>query len=147
PVHLYGHSANMSPIMEIAKKHSLAVIEDCAESQGAVFKDRFVGTIGNVGCFSFFGNKIMTTGEGGICLTNSKELAETMRIYRAHGMDTKKRYSHPVIGFNYRMTNMQAAVGLGQLKNIDKFLKKREEIRSLYEKELSNLISEGKIKT
>lgn len=147
PVHLYGHPANMREIMRIAKKYGLRVIEDCAESQGAMIGKSYVGSIGDVGCFSFFGNKIITTGEGGMCLTSSKKLFEQMVIYRAHGMDPKKRYHHPVIGFNFRMTNMQAAVGLGQLHNVDRFIKRREQIRRLYEKCLSEEIRTDKIQT
>lgn len=147
PVHIYGHPADMSKILKIARKHSLKVIEDCAEAQGAKVNNKFVGTLGDVGCFSFFGNKIMTTGEGGMCLTNSKTLANTIRLYRSHGMDPKKRYFHPVVGYNYRMTNMQAAVGLGQLSLVDKFISRREKIRSKYESGLRELINEGKIKT
>jgi len=147
PVHLYGHPANMDSVMKIARKNNLKVIEDCAESQGAKANGSFVGSIGDIGCFSFFGNKIMTTGEGGMCTTNSKKLAEKIRILRSHGMDPKKRYHHPVVGFNYRMTNMQAAVGLGQLESVDKFIAKRDKIKIAYEKNLRGLIKSQKIQT
>lgn len=138
-VHIYGRTADMKTIRKIADKHSLAVIEDCAEAQGAKIGGKYIGSFGEVGCFSFFGNKIMTTGEGGMCITDSKKMYETMKLYRAHGMSEQKRYHHPVVGYNYRMTNMQAAVGMGQLESVDEFIKEREHINSVYDKELSSL--------
>ncbi len=142
PVHLYGHPADMDSIIKIAKKYSLYVVEDAAEAHGAEYKGQKVGSFGDISCFSFFGNKIITTGEGGMCLTNSDELAERLRILRDHGMSLKKQYWYDVIGFNYRMTNMQAAIGLAQLKKIERFVKmKRENARlySLYLQELKDV--------
>lgn len=132
PVHLYGHPADMDTINEIAKQHNLFVIEDAAEAHGALYKGRHVGSLGDVSCFSFYGNKIITTGEGGMCVTDNKELADEMRFLKDHSMDPKKRYWHPKIGFNFRMTNIQAAIGVAQLEQIDKFIKKREEHERLY---------------
>jgi len=146
PVHIYGHPANMIEIKKIADKHKLLIVEDCAESQGAKVKDKFVGRIGDAGCFSFFGNKIMTTGEGGMCITDSKKAYEKMCLYRSHGMDAVKKYHHPVVGYNYRMTNMQAAIGVGQLENVDKFIKRRDEIKERYEKNLQDLAEKGLVK-
>jgi perosamine synthetase len=133
-VHAFGHSADMDPILVIAKKHNLYIIEDVAEAPGARYKGKLVGTMGNASCYSFFANKIMTTGEGGMVLTDDKNLDKQMRIYRDHGMSREKRYVHIVAGFNYRMTNMQAAVGVGQLKYLDKVLSKRKNQEERYKK-------------
>lgn len=137
--HLYGQSTDMDPIMEIAKKYNLYVIEDAAEAHGALYKGKKVGSIGHVGCFSFFGNKIITTGEGGMITTNDKNLVEKMKLLRAQGVDPNKRYWHNVVGYNYRMTNMQAAIGLGQLENIDWHLEQRQRICRLYNENLKGL--------
>lgn len=138
-VHLYGHPVDMDPIMEIAKKHNLFVIEDAAEAHGALYKTRKVGSIGDVATFSFFGNKVITTGEGGMVTTNDDKLAEKMRILKGQGMDPNRRYWFPIVGYNYRMTNVQAAIGLGQLENISWHLEKRREIADLYKKHLGEL--------
>ncbi|MCX6284356.1 MAG: DegT/DnrJ/EryC1/StrS family aminotransferase [Bacteroidetes bacterium] len=138
PVHLYGNPARMVEIMNIAAEHNLVVIEDCAEATGALLQGRKVGTYGNISCFSFFGNKIMTTGEGGMCLTNDDELAEKMRILRDHGMNRNKKYWYDNLGFNYRMTNMQAAVGLAQLEQLDSLLASRDAILMRYKEQLSS---------
>lgn len=139
PVHLYGIPCNMDKIMEIAKKYNLYVIEDCAEAVGAEFKGKKIGTFGDIGCFSFFANKIITTGEGGLCITKNEELKEKMEILRDHGMSKTRKYWHPIIGYNYRLTNIQAAIGLAQLEQLEKFLKIREEHNQLYEKLLLGL--------
>jgi len=132
PVHLYGNPCNMDTITKIAKDHDLYVIEDCAEAHGAEYKDRKVGTFGDIACFSFYGNKIITTGEGGMCLTNDEDLAKKMRLLRDHGMNVEKRYWHEVVGFNYRMTNLQAALGVAQLEKIDTFIERKRKIAKLY---------------
>jgi|YelNatPaOPRAMG01_1025707.scaffolds.fasta_scaffold95166_2 perosamine synthetase len=139
PVHLYGHPCDMDAVMEIAESKGIYVIEDAAEAHGAEYKGRKVGSFGHVSCFSFYGNKIITTGEGGMCLTDDEELAERMRILRDHGMDPKKRYWHNFLGFNYRMTNLQAALGIAQLKRIEKFIERKREIARLYAEELSSV--------
>jgi len=139
PVHIYGNPCNMNSIMKIAKDHNLIVIEDCAEAHGAEYKDRKVGTFGDIACFSFYGNKIITTGEGGMCLTKDEDLAQKMSLLRDHGMNVKKRYWHEVIGFNYRMTNMQAALGVAQLEKIDNFLKRKRKIANIYNSFLRNV--------
>ena len=125
PVHLYGHPCDMDPIMEIAESHNLYVIEDAAEAHGAEYKGKIVGGFGDINCYSFFANKVITTGEGGMCLTDNDELYQKMILLRDHGMNPQKRYWHDFIGFNYRMTNLQGAVGVAQLKKIDKFLEKK----------------------
>ncbi len=133
-VHLYGHPCDMDKIMRVAEEHRLQVIEDCAEAHGAEYKGKKVGNFGIVSCFSFYGNKIITTGEGGICLTNNEELAQKMKILRDHGMNPQKRYWHDVIGFNYRMTNLQAALGVAQLSKIDDKINKKRIIAAQYNK-------------
>jgi perosamine synthetase len=120
-VHLYGQPAQMEAIREIASRHGLAVIEDAAEAHGAKIGERVVGGIGDIGTFSFFGNKIVTTGEGGMVVTDREDLSLLARQLRDHGMSTR-RYWHEIIGFNYRMTNLQAAVGVAQLERIDEIL-------------------------
>jgi perosamine synthetase len=128
PVHLYGNPAAMDEIMEIAREFNLYVIEDCAEALGARYRGKQVGTFGKISCFSFFGNKIITSGEGGMCITNDDDLAERMRILRDHGMNRTKKYWYDNLGFNYRMTNMQAALGLAQLEQLDSLIAARDEI-------------------
>lgn len=132
PVHLYGQPCDMKKIMMIAKEHNLYVVEDCAEAHGAEFNGQKVGSFGDVGCFSFFGNKVITTGEGGMCITNSQKLSDKMRVLRDHGMSKTKKYWHDEIGYNYRMTNIQAAIGVAQLEKIDNLLAKRLEVENMY---------------
>jgi len=131
-VHLYGHPCDMDELTKIAEDKSLIIVEDCAEALGAEYNGKRVGTSGTVSCFSFYGNKIITTGEGGMCLTDDDELAEKMKMLRDHGMNPQKKYWHDVVGFNYRMTNLQAALGVAQLKKIDFLVQKKREIASTY---------------
>ncbi len=146
PVHLYGHPCDMGPIQNIARKHNLLIVEDAAESHGAEYKGRKVGSFGIISCFSFYGNKIITTGEGGMCLTDDEALAARMRILRDHGMNPGRRYWHDTVGFNYRMTNMQAAVGMAQMAKIDRFIDKKIQIASWYKDELRTLAAANIIK-
>lgn len=132
PVHLYGQPCDMGAIMKIAKKYKLKVVEDCAEAHGAMYKNQKVGSFGDIGCFSFFGNKVITTGEGGMCTTNSSLLDERMRILRDHGMSREKKYWHTVVGFNYRMTNLQAAIGVAQLERIESIHRNRLKYEDCY---------------
>ena len=145
-VHQMGHAADMDPIMKIAKKYKLKIIEDNAESIGGKYKGKKLGTIGDVTTLSFYANKIITTGEGGAILTNSKKVAEKCAILRDHGMSKKQRYLHVDLGYNYRMTNMQAAIGLSQIEIFDKIIKKRNTQLDLYKKYLSQ-IDEVKIRS
>lgn len=138
-VHIYGHSCDMDPIMKIAKKYKLKVVEDAAEAHGGLYKGKKIGSFGDVSCFSFYGNKTITTGEGGICLTNDKKLLEKMSILRDHAMSPKKRYWHDEIGYNYRMTNLQAALGVAQLSRIDEFLKIKRKIAEIYNHNLASI--------
>jgi len=138
-VHLYGHPCNMDEIMRIAEERELHVIEDCAEAHGAEYRGRKVGSFGIISCFSFYGNKIITTGEGGMCLTDNEHLARRMRILRDHGMDPDKKYWHGIVGYNYRMTNLQAALGVAQLRKIDLLITKKRQIATAYKKLLKDL--------
>lgn len=138
PVHLYGLSCDMDPIMEIADKYHLFVVEDAAEAHGAVYKGRKVGSMGIAASFSFFGNKVITCGEGGMVTTDDEELYKKMMLIKSQGVSPDKRYWHLITGYNYRMTNMQAAVGLGQLENVEWHIGERRRIADLYEKYLGN---------
>jgi len=139
PVHLYGHPADMNPIMEIAKKYNLYIIEDCAEAHGAEYKGKKVGSIGHCGVFSFYGNKIITTGEGGMITTNDEKLYEKAKYLRDHAMSKEKRYWHTEIGYNYRMTNIQAALGLAQLERINEIIQKKRQVFEWYKEGLKDL--------
>lgn len=139
PVHVYGQACDMDRIMTVAKKYNLKVIEDSAEAHGAEFKGQKVGSFGDISTFSFFANKIITTGEGGMCLTNQLELDERMRVLRDHGMNKEKRYWHDEVGFNYRMTNLQAAIGCAQLEEIENIIQRNKDIESQYKTYLNEL--------
>jgi perosamine synthetase len=138
-VHLYGHPVDMDPILEIAAQHNLFVIEDAAEAHGAEYKGRRTGGLGHCGTFSFYGNKIITTGEGGMVVTNDDGLAERLRLFRGQGQDPKRRYWFPVIGNNFRMTNVAAAIGLAQLERIEEALSVRARLAVWYREALSPL--------
>ncbi|MGI9406532.1 MAG: DegT/DnrJ/EryC1/StrS family aminotransferase, partial [Hyphomicrobiaceae bacterium] len=133
PVHVFGRPAPMTEIAEFARSRGLFVIEDCAEAHGAQYDGKTVGSFSDISCFSFFANKIMTTGEGGICLTNDADLAARMRMLRDHGMRPERRYWHEEAGFNFRMTNLQAAIGCAQLDRLDELLSQRRKIYSDYQ--------------
>jgi len=139
PVHLYGHPVDMDPILDLAKAHNLYVVEDAAEAHGAEYKGRRVGTLGDIGVFSFYGNKIITTGEGGMIVTNNGDIASRSRLLKGQGMDPEHRYWFPIIGYNYRMTNMQAAIGLAQLERIEWFIERRREVAGWYDAALKSL--------
>ncbi|MGO9604278.1 MAG: DegT/DnrJ/EryC1/StrS family aminotransferase [Candidatus Binataceae bacterium] len=137
-VHLYGHPADMDPILKLAAQHRIPVVEDAAEAHGARYKGRRVGSLGKAGVFSFYGNKIITTGEGGMLLTSDKRLAERARFLRDHAMSPEERYVHAEIGYNYRLTNIQAALGLAQLERIDGFISRRCDIMRWYREALGS---------
>lgn len=139
PVHLYGHPADMDPILKLAKKHNLYVIEDAAEAHGAEYKGKKVGGFGDIACFSFFGNKTITTGEGGMLITNNKEWAKRAKYLRDQAKSPKRKYWHANIGYNYGLTNLQAGVGLAQLKKLDGFIEKKRQIASWYNNLLKNI--------
>jgi perosamine synthetase len=135
---VYGHPADMDKIMKIAQKHNLKVIEDCAEVPGGTYNGKMCGTFGNIACFSFYGNKIITTGEGGMCLTDDDSLAEEMRKLKNHYFGTP-RFLHDKIGYNYRMTNIQSAIGVAQLEYVDKLIQSRIDNAQKYNKLLAPL--------
>ena len=122
PVHLYGRPAEIGPISAFAARRGIGVVEDCAEAPGARYAGRPVGQFGDISCFSFYANKIVTTGEGGMCLTSSPELAMSIRVLRDHGITPSRSYWHERVGYNYRITNLQAAIGHSQLWRIDETL-------------------------
>ncbi len=123
PVHLYGQPADMDPINKIAKVHDLKVIEDAAQAHGAIYKDKKVGNLGDMACFSFYPTKNITTSEGGIITTNNNEFDHDARALRAHG--ESERYEHVILGYNFRMTDISAAIGVAQLKRLESFNEKR----------------------
>lgn len=123
PVHLYGQPADMDPINKIANENDLKVIEDAAQAHGATYKGKKTGSLGDMGCFSFYPTKNMTTSEGGMVTTNNQEMAEMVRILRAHG--ESERYTHVTLGYNFRMTDIAAAIGVVQLKKLQKFNEQR----------------------
>lgn len=143
PVHLYGHAADMPAVMDVAERYGLVVIEDCAEAHGSEWSGQRVGSFGACGTFSFYANKNMTTGEGGMITTNSLELAADLRDLRDHAMSAERRYWHERLGFNYRMTNMQAAVGCAQMESLPGFLKAR---RRIFERYRANLGGDDRIR-
>src|SRR3989338_7139504 len=139
PVHLYGQSADMGAIIKIARKHKLYVIEDAAQGIGVKFQGKPVGSFGEVGCLSFYADKTITTGEGGMILTNDDELAKKAFIMQNQGRVSRGWYIHENIGYNFRMCDFQAAVGLGQLKKLSLIIKRKKKIEGLYRKYLKDI--------
>ena len=137
-MHTYGCPADMDAILAIARKHGLKVIEDCAEAHGALYKGKKVGSIGVAGCFSFYGNKILTTGEGGMVVTNDKEIADKARRLRNHAF-AEQRFVHAEVGFNYRLTNIQAAIGVAQVERAGELVKARQTNAARYNEELRSV--------
>jgi perosamine synthetase len=135
-VHLYGQAADMVGLNQLAGERGIAVVEDAAEAHGARVAGRRVGSVGVCNAFSFFGNKILTTGEGGAVTTDDEELAGRIRIFRGQGMDPHRRYWFPVVGYNYRMTNVAAAIGVAQLEDIEGKINRRQEIKQGYDARL-----------
>jgi perosamine synthetase len=136
-VHLYGHPAEMDEIMQIAREYSLFVIEDCAEAFGSTYNNKHVGTFGDIAIFSFFGNKTITTGEGGMVVTNDATLFDRAVRLKGQGLAMHRQYWHDIIGYNYRMTNICAAIGLAQIENADKIIEKKILIAKWYHELLS----------
>lgn len=139
PVHLYGHPAPTAAIGDLAARHKLWVIEDAAEAHGATVGGRRAGGLGHVAAFSFYANKIITTGEGGMVTTDNPDLADRCRVLRDHGMRPERRYWHEEVGFNYRMTNLQAALGVAQMERIDEFIRRKRAIARQYTQRLAGL--------
>jgi perosamine synthetase len=138
-VHLYGHPCEMGEILKIAKKNNLFVIEDCSEAIGSRYKNNLVGTFGDIATFSFYGNKTITTGEGGMVVTNNFNFFKKCIHLKNQGLVKNREYWHDVIGYNYRMTNICAAIGLAQLEQIDNFILKKKKISEIYKKNLNDL--------
>jgi len=138
PVHLYGHPVDMDRLCEISAKHSLFVVEDCAEAHGALCRGRMVGSFGQMACFSFYANKILTTGEGGMVVTNDFALAEKLRLLRNLGF-TNPRFRHEIAGYNFRMTGYQAAMGVVQVKRVDELVEAKRRVGQTYQKYLADI--------
>lgn len=138
-VHLYGHPADMDPILEFARRYHLYVIEDAAEAHGALYHGKKAGSLGDIGCFSFYANKIITTGEGGMLTTNDPAIAERARSLRSLAYGSEIKFMHTNIGFNYRMTNLQAALGCAQLERIEEVIENKRRVARLYTDQLSDV--------
>ena len=138
-VHIYGLPVDIQLVLDIAKKHKLKIIEDAAQMHGQTYNEKPCGSFGDISTFSFYPNKHITTGEGGMIVTNSEELAEKCKSYRNLCFQPQKRFVHEELGWNYRITNLQAAVGLAQLENLDKHIKRKREIGNLYNELLKNV--------
>ena len=138
PVHIYGHPVDMDRVAAIAKAHNLVVIEDAAEAHGAEVRGKRVGALSDMGCFSFYANKIITTGEGGMVVTNDEKLAKQLRLLRNLAFG-QPRFYHEVAGYNFRMTGMQAALGLAQLAKIDRLIDERRRVAHLYNAHLEGI--------
>lgn len=138
-VHLYGQPCEMDALMSIAREHDLFVLEDCAEAFGSLYNGRHVGTFGDIGTFSFFGNKTITTGEGGMVITADDTLHDRMVHFRGQGLAKYREYWHDVVGYNYRMTNICAALGLAQLEQANTFIGKKRRVAEWYMRELQDL--------
>lgn len=137
-VHLYGHPCNMDALSGIAQQHSLFLIEDCAEAIGSRYAGKHVGIFGDIATFSFFGNKTITTGEGGMVVTNDETLHSRLVRFKGQGLAAHRQYWHDVIGYNYRMTNICAALGVAQLEQAESFLRRKREIGERYRANLLN---------
>jgi perosamine synthetase len=139
PVHLYGQPADMDALIALARPRGIAVIEDAAEAVGASYKGMACGALGDAACFSFFSNKVLTTGEGGMAVFRDAEVAQRARRLRDHGMRPTKRYWHDEVGFNFRLTNLQAAIGCAQLERLDAFLTRKRALARRYVQRLGSM--------
>jgi len=139
PVHLYGHPADMDPLRALADEHDLTLVEDAAESHGARYKGRRTGSLGDAAIFSFYGNKIITTGEGGMIVTDDAALAERCFFLENQAKQPDNPYWHTEVGYNYRMTNVQAAIGLAQLEEIDRFIALKQKMAAAYRRGLAGI--------
>jgi len=139
PVHLYGHPCDMDAVVAFAKKHKLLIVEDCAEALGSFYKGKPVGVFGDAATFSFYGNKTITTGEGGMIIFKDEEVAERAAMLRDHGMQKTRRYWHQEIGYNYRLTNIQAAIGVAQFERLEEFVSAKRRIAKTYNETLSKI--------
>lgn len=138
-VHVYGHPCDMGRLVPIAKEHGLFLVEDCAEAFGSLYKGQHVGTFGDIATYSFFGNKTITTGEGGMVVTNDETLHDRVVHFKGQGLAKHRQYWHDVVGYNYRMTNICAAIGLAQLEQAELLLAKKRELAQWYQDGLEGL--------
>jgi perosamine synthetase len=138
-VHTYGHPADMKSILQLASEYGLVVIEDAAEAHGAIYEGRRVGSLGHVGTFSLYANKVITTGEGGLLTTDDTDLANLCRTLRDHAFSPERHFWHRYVGFNYRMTNLQAAVGVAQIETFDYFVARRRQNAEWYRARLADV--------
>jgi perosamine synthetase len=139
PVHTYGHPVDMDPLLELAERHGLYIIEDAAEAHGAEYKGRRAGSLGHAGCFSFYANKVITTGEGGMITTDDPDIAQLASHLRDHAFSDERHFWHKYLGFNYRMTNLQAAVGLAQTEQMESFVRARRANAARYTAALQSI--------
>jgi perosamine synthetase len=139
PVHIYGHPVDMAPLQEAAAARGIVILEDAAEAHGAEYRGRRAGSLGDAACFSFYANKIITTGEGGMVVTNNREIADRVRSYRNLGFRPERRFYHTEAGQNFRMTSLQAAIGLAQMENVEWRVGRKREIGRLYTRLLSGI--------
>jgi perosamine synthetase len=139
PVHIYGHPVDMAPLMELSGKHGLAVIEDAAEAHGAEYRSQRCGSFGEMSCFSFYANKLITTGEGGMVLTNDAVAADRLRSLRNLCFMPGRRFYHEQAGFNFRLTNIQAALGVAQIERMDEIVAKKRRIGQEYTRRLQDI--------
>ncbi|MDP3791553.1 MAG: DegT/DnrJ/EryC1/StrS family aminotransferase [Candidatus Omnitrophota bacterium] len=139
PVHIYGHPVNMDPIIKLSKKYGIFIVEDAAEAHGARYKNKLCGSMGDINSFSFYANKIITTGEGGMVVTNNRKLAERARLLKDLSHSPGQRFLHTELAYNYRMTNMQAAIGLAQIENANSLIARKRRIAGLYYENLKDV--------
>ena len=139
PVHIYGHPCDMDPIRDVASRHGLVIVEDAAEAIGSRYKDRLCGGLGHLGCFSFFANKVITTGEGGMVVTDDDRLYDQVRYFKnlCFPLDGPRKYIHDHIGFNYRLPNTLAAIGLAQVENVEEYVRRRRANAQRYNERLA----------
>ena len=138
-VHIYGHSVDVDPLAALARARGVALVEDAAEAHGATYKSRKCGTLGDLAAFSFYGNKIVTTGEGGMVVTDDDALAERVRSLADMAHDPRARFRHPELGYSYRMSSLQAACGVGQLAHVEAFLERKRRMAARYAEELGEV--------
>jgi perosamine synthetase len=144
PVHIYGHPVDMDPLLELAERHGLAVVEDAAEAHGAEYRSQGgewqrCGSFGAVSCFSFYANKLVTTGEGGMVVTDDEELAQRLRSLRNLAFHPDRRFHHEELGFNFRLTNLQAAVGVAQLERMEEIVGRKRQVAAAYSAALAEV--------
>ena len=137
-VHLYGHPCDMEALQDICRSNDIFLIEDCAEAIGSKYKNKIVGSFGDIAAFSFFGNKTITTGEGGMVVTNDETLFDRAVHFKGQGLAKHRQYWHDVVGYNYRMTNICAAIGLAQLEQVELFINKKRQIADWYKRYIKN---------